>query len=149
VAEIHINVGVAALSRGFITLDAFAKAMLALSESHGQSVRDLWAAYMTPDQLASVIEAVKVPTQETTVFVAEPPPKPSAPPRGSEDLTTKVGKQPSAPRKGLTFSAAPTVMTFLAVAGAKTRRSANPPRSLEAPISKSRILVAAKTIINS
>jgi serine/threonine-protein kinase len=89
------------LSRGFITLDAFARAMQALSESKSQSVRDLWAAYMTPEQLSTVIETVKVPAPETTVFVPEPAPQPNPPPRGSEDLTTKVGKQPSAPRKGV------------------------------------------------
>src|SRR5512135_1669962 len=92
-AEIHINVGVAALTRGFITLDSFARAMKSLSESAGQSVRDLWAAYMTPDQLSSVLDAVKPQPPDTTLYVAEPPPpQPGPPPRGSEDLSTKVGK---------------------------------------------------------
>jgi serine/threonine-protein kinase len=111
VAEIHINVGVAALSRGFITLESFAKAMQALAESNGQSVRDLWSAFMTPDQLASVIEAVKAPAQDTTVFIAEPAsvPVPSPPPRGSEDLSTKVGKnQPSKKGVPLGPATAPT-----------------------------------------
>ena len=43
-AEIHINVGVLALSRGYITLEAFAKGIEAYSRQNGVSVRDVWVA---------------------------------------------------------------------------------------------------------
>ncbi|NVB83069.1 MAG: SUMF1/EgtB/PvdO family nonheme iron enzyme [Kofleriaceae bacterium] len=57
-AEFHINVGMLALSRGFITLEAFAKGMEALARSERQSVHELWGVFMSADQLATVLDVI-------------------------------------------------------------------------------------------
>ncbi len=57
-AEFHINVGMVALSRGYITLEAFAKGMEALARSDRQSVHELWGLFMSPDQLANVLDTM-------------------------------------------------------------------------------------------
>lgn len=58
-AELHINIGMVALSRGFITLDTFAKAIEKLAQSERQSIYELWAGCMTPDQINVALDAVK------------------------------------------------------------------------------------------
>ncbi|HEY5951045.1 MAG TPA: serine/threonine-protein kinase, partial [Kofleriaceae bacterium] len=70
-AEIHIDVGIAALSRGFITHDAFVTAVAALSRSNGQSVHELWVGqgHMTDAQLAQVLDLLGK-TSETIVLAA-------------------------------------------------------------------------------
>jgi eukaryotic-like serine/threonine-protein kinase len=75
-AEIHITVGIAALSRGFITHEAFVKAVAALERSNGQSVHDLWVGqgHLTDKQLALVLDTLGKSTE--TVVMQAPPPKP-------------------------------------------------------------------------
>ena len=57
--EIHINVGIVALARGFITLEDFAKGMHSLAQTKGVSIRDLWCApgLLDEKQLATVLDA--------------------------------------------------------------------------------------------
>lgn len=59
-AEIHINVGVLALSRGYITLEAFAKGIEAYSRTTGISIRDVWVepGHLTEVQLAELLRTV-------------------------------------------------------------------------------------------
>jgi eukaryotic-like serine/threonine-protein kinase len=70
-AEIHISVGIVALSRGFITHDAFVKAVAALAGSNGKSVQELWVGqgHMTDKQLALVLDSLGKST-ETIVMQA-------------------------------------------------------------------------------
>src|SRR6478735_2658058 len=58
-AELHINIGMIALSRGFITLDTFAKAIEKLAQSERQSIYELWAGCMSPEQINAALDAVK------------------------------------------------------------------------------------------
>jgi serine/threonine-protein kinase len=91
VAEIHINVGIAALSRGFITHDVFLKAVAALAGSNGQSVHDLWVGqgHLTDAQLAQVLASLGK-SSATVVLPVTTPEKPAA--LKPEDLiSTKVG----------------------------------------------------------
>jgi hypothetical protein len=73
-AEIHINVGIVALARGFITLETFAKGMSSLAEAKHLSIRDLWVGpgHLDEGQLATVLDAIG-PTQgrDTRLFNAE------------------------------------------------------------------------------
>ena len=57
-AELHINVGLQALARGYITLEAFAEGMAALAKQT-VSVRELWLERMNEAQLASVLAAIQ------------------------------------------------------------------------------------------
>jgi serine/threonine-protein kinase len=88
-AEIHINVGIAALSRGFITHDGFVKAVAALATSNGQSVHELWVGqgHLTEAQLATVLSALGK-SSETVVMSAAPPP--AKPPASPVELATNV-----------------------------------------------------------
>lgn len=74
-ADIHINVGIVALARGFITLETFARGMDSLAkQGRSMSVRDLW---LGPDgldesQLATVLDAIGPTTgRDTMLFVAD------------------------------------------------------------------------------
>ncbi|MDB4955120.1 MAG: protein kinase, partial [Myxococcales bacterium] len=73
-AEDHINVGLVALSRGFITLDVFAQAISSLAQSKTLSVRDLWLGPGRLDerQLATVLDVME-PRRETMLFGADQP----------------------------------------------------------------------------
>jgi hypothetical protein len=60
-AEIHINVGLVALARGFITLETFARTMGTLAQNgQAQSIRDLWIGpgRLDEGQFASVLDAI-------------------------------------------------------------------------------------------
>jgi serine/threonine-protein kinase len=76
-ADIHINVGIVALARGFITLETFARRMDTLAkQGRALSVRDLWVGDGGLDeaQLATVFDAMGPTTgRDTMLFVAEPP----------------------------------------------------------------------------
>ena len=90
-AEIHINVGIAALSRGFITHEAFLKAVADLARSNGSSVHDLWVGqgHMTEVQLAQVLAAMGKSTE--TVVLPITPIVPARP----DDASTRVGHKPA------------------------------------------------------
>ncbi|HEY5925737.1 MAG TPA: serine/threonine-protein kinase, partial [Kofleriaceae bacterium] len=77
-AEIHISVGIAALTRGFITHDAFVTAVAALAKSNGQSVHDLWVGqgHMTAAQLELVLASLGK-TSETIMMQAPLKPAPA------------------------------------------------------------------------
>ena len=59
-AELHINVGIVALSRGLITLETFAGAMKSLAQGGQQSLGDLWVCEGRLDaaQLALLLDAI-------------------------------------------------------------------------------------------
>src|SRR5262249_11394353 len=59
--ELHINVGLAALARGFLTFDVFAQAMSALAQRTELSVRDLWLApgRLDEQQLGAVLDSMR------------------------------------------------------------------------------------------
>ena len=91
-AEIHINVGIVALARGFITLEEFAKGMNSLAKGSSLSIRDLWLGPNRLDeaQLAQVLDLIGPATgRDTMLFNAEPP-KPFDPKQDSGP--TQVGK---------------------------------------------------------
>jgi hypothetical protein len=79
-AEIHIDVGIAALSRGFITHDVFLKAVAALARSNGQSVHELWVGqgHMTETQLTQLLSGLGK-ASETVVMQAPKRPVISGP----------------------------------------------------------------------
>ncbi len=98
-AEIHIQVGLVALSRGFITHEAFAKGVEAYSGSTGASVRDIWAPLMSESQLAETLRVVGTGRRHTE---SEPITQESEisgfgmkPPSRLEELSTKVGLRAS------------------------------------------------------
>ncbi|MBL9016137.1 MAG: SUMF1/EgtB/PvdO family nonheme iron enzyme [Myxococcales bacterium] len=98
-SEIHINVGIVALARGFITLDTFARAVNHLAERRSMSIRDLWVAEGRLDeaQLAIVLDAIKPPTGNDTVVVA---PKPSRIPTGTATATATAPTDASLAKDG-------------------------------------------------
>jgi eukaryotic-like serine/threonine-protein kinase len=69
-AEIHINVGLVALARGFITLETFARTMGTLAQAASQSIRDLWIGpgLLDEHQFASVLAAVGPQTGRDTML---------------------------------------------------------------------------------
>src|SRR3954471_18721977 len=99
-AEIHINVGIVALQRGFITLETFARRMNDLAAKQAMSIRDLWCVPGALDeaQLAAVLDALSPKAGgDTMLFAPEPPP-------------TQVGKTPPSrgPQMPLGTATAPT-----------------------------------------
>ena len=92
--EIHINVGIVALARGFITLEAFAKGMHSLSQTKGVSLRDLWCApgLLDEKQLATVLDAIGPQTGRDTMLYSVEPAKPQDADKDSG--ATRVGRGP-------------------------------------------------------
>ena len=76
-AELHINVGLQALARGYITLEAFADGMAALAK-RDVSVRELWLERMNEAQLATVLASIHTnvapekPKVEDTLLLGTP-----------------------------------------------------------------------------
>ncbi|HSD89008.1 MAG TPA: bifunctional serine/threonine-protein kinase/formylglycine-generating enzyme family protein [Kofleriaceae bacterium] len=99
-AEFHINVGFVALSRGFITLETFAKGVEKLAHSGRQSVHELWGSHMSDDQLATVLETLgKDGSKAPDTMVVPTNVKPIAPPialkipSSPQEISTKVGRK--------------------------------------------------------
>jgi serine/threonine-protein kinase len=59
-SELHINVGLIAMSRGLLTLEKFAQGMTVLAASSDISIRDLWLTpgWLDEKQLAVVLDTV-------------------------------------------------------------------------------------------
>jgi serine/threonine protein kinase/formylglycine-generating enzyme required for sulfatase activity len=93
-AEIHINVGIVALARGFITLETFAKGIHSLAQGTAISIRDLWVGpgLLDEGQLATVLDAIGPTTGRDTMLFNTPPPKARDP--ETDSGPTKVGRQP-------------------------------------------------------
>jgi len=74
-AEIHINVGIVALARGFITLETFAKGINTLAQAADLSIRDLWVGpgHLDESQLAAVLDAIGLTGRDTMPSHVEPP----------------------------------------------------------------------------
>ncbi len=136
-AELHISVGLAAVQRGFITLEAFAEGMAALAKQ-AVSVHELWLGRMQPAQLAIALELAqgtkpKVDPEprrviEDTLLLGQPaiartftpPPQPSPPLLRTQPIpapgsipevrdATKLVKPPLA-NKAATAPTAPSMM---------------------------------------
>src|SRR4051812_9487703 len=74
-AEIHINAGIVALARGFITLEEFARGMNHLATGHALSIRDLWVGpgRLDEGQLAMVLDAIGPATgRDTMIYNVQP-----------------------------------------------------------------------------
>ena len=84
-AEIHINVGIVALSRGLISLEAFARGMQTLATAKTPTVREVWRDVLDEAQLENLLSAVTAGGKaRDTMLISqgtEPPPPsiPSAP----------------------------------------------------------------------
>ncbi|HEY4179169.1 MAG TPA: bifunctional serine/threonine-protein kinase/formylglycine-generating enzyme family protein [Kofleriaceae bacterium] len=97
-AEIHINVGLVALARGFITLESFAKTMGSLAQgSISMSVRDLWIGpdRLSETQFAAVLDQIGPVTGRDTMLyslesVAQPVNHGSGPGHGIPALISKA-----------------------------------------------------------
>jgi eukaryotic-like serine/threonine-protein kinase len=99
-ADMHINVGLAALSRGIITLEAFAKVMETYALGTDKTLRDLWVApgLMTEAQFGSILELLtrRRPSTDSEPLSSNPSDIPSLrmrPPSKPEELSTKVGRR--------------------------------------------------------
>jgi serine/threonine protein kinase/formylglycine-generating enzyme required for sulfatase activity len=94
-AEIHIEVGIEALSRGLITHAAFMQAVASLAEKNAQSVQDLWVGqgHMTGAQLDDLLRSLGK-TSETIVMPAPPP---ARMPLGQATAPTAAVMAPSMP----------------------------------------------------
>src|ERR1051325_9903260 len=57
-AEIHINVGIVALSRGLISLEGFARGMQTLANANAPTVREVWEGVLDEHQLETLLSAV-------------------------------------------------------------------------------------------
>src|SRR4051812_47423674 len=113
-AEFHINVGMVALSRGFITLEVFAKGIEKLARSDRQSVHELWGTHMSDDQLAVVLDAVgpsDKKTPDTMVVPTNVKPIAVKVPAGPADINTKVGRKHTPTGPGTAPTAASLVTT--------------------------------------
>ena len=100
-AEQHINVGLAAVANGWITLEAFAEAMAALAK-RAVSVRELWLERLGEAQLAEVMAGVvsAKPQVEDTMLLAGAPSAPrtfTPPPAARLVVTQPLGGKPSKP----------------------------------------------------
>jgi formylglycine-generating enzyme required for sulfatase activity len=87
-AEIHINVGLVALARGFITLEQFARTMetLAHTGASKQSIRELWigSGGLDEKQFATVLDAIGPQSgRDTMLYTVEGSPPPAGAGSGS------------------------------------------------------------------
>src|SRR5688572_7974931 len=121
--DLQINVGIAAIARGWITPEAFVKIMQAITRSPATPPHTLWVVggYLSDRELTQLLDEVSNGSRNDTVIMsASTPPPPAAavaaavpaPLRDSADLTTKVGRQPNRqlPNEPAT---APTAASFV------------------------------------
>src|SRR5690349_19876487 len=114
-AEIHIDVGIAALERGFITHEAFMKAVAALATSNGQSVHELWVGqgHMTAAQLETVLVSLGKSSETRVVAtgtITTPEHRKTISPG---ELSTNVGKKPGRSRIPTGQATAPTAASIV------------------------------------
>jgi serine/threonine-protein kinase len=134
--DLGINVGIVALARGFITIEAFARGIDSLAKrGRAVSVRDLWLGPggLDEHQLAAVLDAIGPNTgRDTMLFVADSakvtgatiPPDPttqpgrinagnrlSSAPIGSATAPTDASLVPAIPQPIPAQSTAPITMT--------------------------------------
>lgn len=118
-AEIHINVGIVALSRGFITLETFAKGIEAYAQNgSGATVHELWvsAGHMSDRQLAQVLDTISGASAAPSFMLdGVPPERPTPPmrltPPSRPDVSTKVSTHGGA--KKLPSAHAPTAVSLV------------------------------------
>ena len=74
-AEIHINVGIVALSRGFITADAFAKVMEQVVQASSLNLQDVWVrgGFISDAQLAQVLDTIGRSSRTAIIPSTTPP----------------------------------------------------------------------------
>ncbi|HEY4059555.1 MAG TPA: serine/threonine-protein kinase, partial [Kofleriaceae bacterium] len=125
-AEIHINVGLVALARGFITLESFAKTMGSLAQgSTSMSVRELWIGpgRLSETQFAAVLDQIGPVTGRDTMLyslenVAQPMNQGSSPGHGVPALISKA--EPTVRAKAAVPSPATPVKLANAAQGTAT-----------------------------
>ncbi len=118
-ADIHINVGIVALQRGLLTLEAFAKGVHSLAEARGShaglSVRDVWCApgLLDETQLASVLDSIPPAQGGRDTMLYSPAPEPPKPRDADRDSAqTRIGR--SAGKGGSSGAAtAPTAASLV------------------------------------
>src|SRR5689334_1383210 len=118
--QLHINVGLIALSRGFLTLEAFAQGMSSLTHNDAMSVRDLWLApgRLDEEQLRIVLESIG--PRDTMLFEGDESPT---------NLLQKVADQVRIPLGPATAPTAPS----LAPVKIEPKRVSQPLINVDAP----------------
>jgi serine/threonine-protein kinase len=99
-AEIHINVGIVALSRGLISLEGFARGMQTLATAKTPTVREVWGGELEDHQLEVLLAAVTngSKSRDTMLFSgAIAPPTPPSAPAVPESPITRPARSPSRP----------------------------------------------------
>jgi serine/threonine-protein kinase len=104
-AEIHINVGIVALSRGLISLEGFARGMQTLATAKTATVREVWSGVLDEHQLEVLLAAVtNGGKSRDTMLISQP----LAPAAGSSipptPVTTPV-RPPSKPKPSMQATA--------------------------------------------
>lgn len=96
-AEIHINVGIVALSRGLISLEGFARGMQTLATAKTPTVREVWAGVLDEHQLETLLSSISTGGKaRDTMLISQP----SAPASGTMPTSpaTLPARPPSAPK---------------------------------------------------
>ncbi|MGE3768941.1 MAG: serine/threonine-protein kinase, partial [Kofleriaceae bacterium] len=96
-AEIHINVGLVALARGFITLETFARTMGTLAQNgQAQSIRELWIGpdRLDESQFATVLDAIGPQTGRDTMLYAVESGQHAIPKPLNSDPTVRIKPPP-------------------------------------------------------
>src|SRR3954471_2667793 len=116
-AEIHINVGIVALSRGLISLEGFARGMQTLAAAKTPTVREVWHGVIEDHQLEVLLAAITnggkardtmlfsqplqsqavgtVPPSPATLPARPPPRIPAGPATAPTDAQVPVSSSPA------------------------------------------------------
>jgi eukaryotic-like serine/threonine-protein kinase len=98
-AEIHINVGIVALSRGLISLEGFARGMQTLANANAPTVREVWAGVLDEHQLETLMSAVTNGGRaRDTMLITETQPRQASGSNTPLSPVTLPARPPSAPR---------------------------------------------------
>jgi eukaryotic-like serine/threonine-protein kinase len=120
-AEIHINVGIVALSRGLISLEAFARGMHTLATAKTPTVREVWRDVLDEHQLETLLSAVTAGGRaRDTMLISqgtEPPPPymPTAPVTQPARPPSNRPKVPAGPATAPTDAAVSPVTVVTAI----------------------------------
>lgn len=106
-AEIHINVGIVALSRGLISLEGFARGMQTLASAKTPTVREVWGGVLDEHQLETLLAAVtNGGKSRDTMLISAPIPAAAGSTVPASPVTTPV--RPSRPKSQPGPGTAPT-----------------------------------------
>src|SRR5690242_19998995 len=108
-AEIHINVGIVALSRGLISLEAFARGMQTLATAKTPTVREVWRDVLDEHQLESLLSAVTAGGRaRDTMLISQGTEPPLPPPIHSAPVTQPARPPSNRPKAPAGPGTAPT-----------------------------------------